>query len=385
MPFTIAYTVNQGMRRLIMKVAHITLLALFALSGCMGGGGSGSDDRETGYITPAGIRGLHYQTASQTGTTDSAGRFKYYPGERLSLRVGNLPLFDDIPVSDYLTPLDFVETIRTQLNTAGLTDEGLLSHKPQETALIEKTVIMNLTRFLLSLNWEGNTADGKGIDIRQRVIDQINAALPELSGPIDFTAAETDFIKEGTSPSPANQLLARICFYPPDDELCQTPPTLDEIAAADPVPDNPDDRVPGKEYSEDLANKRDRIIKSIRKVDDVSRDEARQYLKRELDTISLMRANRYYLDDETANLSASDTGIKTVQIRKINGTPNLSALEAKSTNPLDVVIHAYDRQGANVDYFIDGDAGREGEVLVNFKPAGDYRWVKKQLRVVIEP
>jgi hypothetical protein len=26
----------------------------------------------------------------------------------------------------------------------------------------------------------------------------------------------------------------------------------------------------------------------------------------------------------------------------------------------------------------------EGEVLVNFKPGGDYRWVKKQIRVVID-
>lgn len=368
-----------------MKVFHITLLALLALSGCMGDGGSGNDDRETGYITPAGIKGLYYQTASQTGTTDASGQFKYYPGERLSLRVGNLPLFEDIPVSDYLTPLDFVASIRTQLNTAGLTDEGLLSHKPREQTLIEETVIMNLTRFLLSLNWAGNTADGKGVDIRQRVINQINAALPDLPDPIDFTATEADFIREGLSPSPANQLLARICFYPAGDELCETPPTPDEIAAADPIPDNPDDRIPGKEYSEDLANKRDRIIKSIRKVDDVARDEARQYLKRELDAISLRRANRYYLDKETANLATSDTSIKTVQIRRINGTPSLSALEAKSTNPLNVVIHAYNRQGANVDYFIEGEAGKEGEVLVNFKPAGDYRWVKKQLRVIIKP
>lgn len=385
MRITIIYTVTQGMRRHIMKVVNFTLLILLTLSGCGGGGDSGSDDRETGYITPAGIGGLHYQTASQTGTTDAAGRFRYYPGERLSLSIGNLPLYDDIPVSDYITPLDFVASIRTQLDTAGLTDEGLLSHKPQEQFLIEKTVIMNLTRFLLSLNWEGNTADGKGIDIRQRVISQINAALPDLSGPVDFSVSEADFVKEGTSPSPANQLLARICFYPAGDELCETPPTPEEIAAAEPAPDNPEDRIPGMEYSEDLANKRDRIIKAIRKVDDVGRDEARQYLKRELDAISLVRANRYYLDEETANLSASDTSIKTVQIRKINGTPSLSGIEAKSTNPLDVVIHAYNRQGANVDYFIDGEAGKEGEVLINFKPSGDYRWIKKQLRVIIEP
>ncbi len=368
-----------------MKAAHLTLLALFTLSGCLGGGGSSRDDRETGYITPAGIKGLHYRTASQLGTTDAAGRFRYYPGERLSLQVGDLPLFDGIPASDYLTPLDFIAPIRARLDTAGLTNEGLLSHKPQEQALIEKTVVMNLTRFLLSLNWEGNTADGKGIDIRQRVIDQINGALPELSAPVDFTVSEQAFIQAGTSPSPANQLLAKICFYPPDNELCEAPPTLDEIAAADPVPVNPNDRVPGKLYSQDLANKRDRILKSIRKVDDVGRDVARQYLRRELDAISLIHANRYYLDQATANLSASDTSIKTVQIRKINSPVSLSALEAKSTNPLDVVIHAYNRQTANVDYFIDGDAGKEGEILVNFKPAGDYRWIKKQLRVVIGP
>ena len=70
-----------------------------------------------------------------------------------------------------------------------------------------------LTRFLLALNWSLNLSNGQGIDIRDRVITQLNAALPNLSTPIDFNVPESDFAKGGDSLSPANQLLQSICFY----------------------------------------------------------------------------------------------------------------------------------------------------------------------------
>lgn len=372
-----------------MKLVHttlhaITLTGVIALSGCFDGDGSSDNGASTGQLTPTGIKGVGYQTNSQSGTTDAEGRFRYYPGESLTLSVGDLVLFSEVPAQDFVIPLEFVPDVRNQLDQASLTDEGLLSHKPTEDQLMENDAVMNATRFLLSLNWQGSTNDGSGVDLRGRVVNQLNAALPTLTAPVDFSVSQTRFSGEGDVLSPANQLLESICFYPADDELCEEPPTLEEIANAPEAPDDPQDREPGVEYKQDLENKRERILSAVRTIDEVTRDDARQYLRRELDIISNNRANRYYLDSSTARHPASDDGIKSIQVRKVGGESSLAQIEAKSTNPMNVVIHSFSRETAEVEYFIDGEAGREGEVLVNFRPAGDYRWVKKQIRVIIE-
>ena len=241
-----------------------------------------------------------------------------------------------------------------------------------------------MTRFLLALNWSLNLSNGQGIDIRERVITQLNAALPDLDAPIDFNVPESDFAEGGNSPSPANQLLQSICFYPADDELCEDSPTEEEIANADPRPDEEEDRDDDVEYREDLQSKRDRILNAVRSLEDVDVEDAEGYLTRELDTISTQLANRYYLDDYVAEFPASDTAIKTVRVRKIADQPQLDTIEAISTRDQDVVVHSFDWQSASVEYFVAGESGGESELLVNFRPEGTYRWVKKQLRVLIQ-
>jgi len=356
------------------------------LAGCFGGDGSGGDDgSRTGQLMPAGISGLTYSTASRNGTTDANGRFNYYPGERISLRVGNLQLADGIPARSIVTPLEFFPDLRTALEIPGTTDEGLQNHRLTEQQLIQDEVtLINMTRFLLALNWSLNLSNGQGIDIRERVITQLNAALPDLDAPIDFNVPESDFAEGGNSPSPANQLLQSICFYPADDELCEDPPTEEEIANADPRPDEEEDRDEDVEYREDLQSKRDRILNAVRSLEDVDVEDAEGYLTRELDTITTQLANRYYLDDYVAEFPASDTAIKTVRVRKIADQPQLDTIEAISTRDQDVVVHSFDWQSASVEYFVAGESGGESELLVNFRPEGTYRWVKKQLRVLIQ-
>jgi len=355
------------------------------LTGCFGGDGSGGDDgSHSGQIMPSGISGLTYSTASRNGTTDINGRFSYYPGERLGLRVGNLELAEGVPVRPVVTLLEFFPDLRAALEIPGTTDEGLQSHRLTEQLLIENSTLINMTRFLLALNWSLNLSEGQGIDIRARVITQLNATLPDLDAPIDFTASESDFTAGGDNPSPANQLLQSICFYPADDELCEEPPTEEEIANADPRPEDEDDRDEDVEYREDLENKRDRILNAVRSLEDVDVEDAEGYLTRELDRISTQLANRYYLDDHVAEFPASDTGIKTVRVRKIADQPQLDTIEAISTRQQDVVVHSFSWQSASVEYFVAGEAGGESELLVNFRPEGTYRWVKKQLRVIIE-
>lgn len=367
------------------KSALLSLILLFALAGCFDGDDSGGgDDARTGRITPAGISGLSYSTASRNGTTDIDGRFRYFPGERLSLRVGNLALAEDVPVEPVVTPLEFFPDLRDALKIAGTTDEGLQSHRITEQELIRNIPLTNMTRFLLALNWRLNISNGEGIDIRERVISQLNKALPELDDPIDFNVPQDEFESAGNDPSPANQLLSRICFYPEDDELCEDPPTEEEIDNAPPRPEDEDDRDDDVEYQEDLENKRDRILNAVRSLEDADEDDVRSYLTRELDAITTQLGNRYYLEDYVTEIRASDTGIKTLKVKKVAAQPELANIEAISTREQDVVIHSFDWQSATTEYFVAGDKGGESELLINFRPEDNYRWVKKSLRVIID-
>ncbi|HEY9118540.1 MAG TPA: organic solvent ABC transporter permease [Marinobacter sp.] len=373
------------MRSAHFKSALLPLVSALFLAGCLDSGSSGGDDdSETGQIMPAGISGLSYTTASHNGTTDSEGRYHYYPGETLNLKVGNLQLASGVPVRPVVTPLEFFPDLRAALQISGTTDEGLQSHRITEQQLLQDVPLINMTRFLLALNWTANIADGEGIDIRSRVIEQLNAALTELDEPIDFTVPQDEFEAAGDIPSPANQVLSRICFYPEDNELCDPAPTDEEIAAAPERPEDEDERDEDVEYREDLENKRDRIRNAARSLEDADVDDARNYLTRELDAISTQLANRYYLNDDVVAWPATDTATKTVSVRKIGGEPQLEDIEAVSTREQDVVVHSFGWQSASVEYFVAGESGAESELLVNFRPEDTYRWVKKQLRVIIE-
>nr|WP_257535332.1 organic solvent ABC transporter permease [Marinobacter adhaerens] len=367
--------------RAVLALVLISLL----LSGCFSGDSdSSSNDTETGQINALGISGLTYKTNSQHGKTDSQGRFQYYPGETLELKVGNLSLAEGVPAQEWVTPLEFFPDIRAQLSTVSVNDQGLSTHRPTEEKLISRTPLLNLTRFLIALNWNENLKDDEGIEIRDRVIQQLNAALPGLSSPIDFNVSEAEFTKNNKNDaSPANQLLAQICFYPKGHEICGDPPTEAEIQNADERPKNENDWNPDIEYKQDLVNKRNRIFEAVRSLDDFDTEQARSYLRRELNRISTIIGNRYYLDGHIAKVKAGDTDIKPVSIRRIGGKPELADLEAITTRPQDVVVHSYSNQTAEVEYFVSGDAGGESEIITSFLPENTYRWVQKNLRVVI--
>lgn len=203
------------------------LTALFIsplLAGCLGDDSdSGGNDTNTGTVNALGVSGLTYQTASQSGKTNAKGQFQYYPGETLSLWVGDLPIAEGVPAQEWVTPLEFFPDIRAQLQTPTVDGEGLSTHTGTEAQLIPSVPLSNLTRFLINLNWTEGVREGKGIDIRDRVIQQLNVALPNLTSPIDFNVSTLKFDATGADASPANQLLAQICFYPVGDELCEEP------------------------------------------------------------------------------------------------------------------------------------------------------------------
>ncbi|WP_228160577.1 organic solvent ABC transporter permease [Marinobacter bohaiensis] len=368
----------------------LTLLAASLwLAGCMGGDSSSDSDDDTsrGQVMPSGVQGLTYQTRSQSGTTHAAGRFRYYPGETIDFSIGNLTLASDVPASRMVTPLAFFAEARSALTGAIADDLGLLSHKPVEQQVMDTPAVQNTVRLMLALDEDGTAAEGEPLVFSDRVIRQLNAALPALAEPIDVHQSVNAFADPDVSDnslSPVNQLLAAICFYPEGDELCEEPPSQAEIDAAPEPPPQSEARDPDIDYSDELQNRRNRILNAVRSIEDVELEDVDDYLIRELDAITTERTNRYYLSTVTANIPASDTAIREVFVRRAGGEVTLDNIEALSTDPGAVVVHAASAQTHSVEYFVDGRAGDESDLIVNFRPAGDYRWLRKPLRVVIE-
>ncbi|OHY83031.1 organic solvent ABC transporter permease [Marinobacter sp. AC-23] len=365
-----------------------SLLAAFIISplltGCLSSDSGGSDnDTSTGKVNALGVSGLTYQTASQSGKTNTEGQFQYYPGETLSLWVGDLPIAEGVPAQEWVTPLEFFPDIRALLQIPSVDAEGLSTHTITEQQLINRVPVTNLTRFLIALNWTESVREGEGIEIRDRVIKQLNAALPKLTGPIDFGVSQTEFDATGSTPSPANQLLAEICFYPAGNELCEEPPTEADIDSAPERPENEDDWDPDVEYKQDLRAKKQRIIEAARSMEEFDAENARDYLKRELTKITITIGNRFYLDNHTAKHSVSDTSNKRVKIQRIGDGVEIADMDALTTRPQDVVLHSYSAQMAEVEYYVGGPVDGESEIVISFLPENTYRWVRKTLRVVI--
>lgn len=371
-----------------MKLVHFTRLAFafsatLTLNGCLdSGNSSGPDDALTGQIHFNGLSGIRYQTSSQSGTTNQDGQFHYYPGETLTLQVGNLVVAEGVPARPYISVLEFMEEPRARLQKPGVDDRQLSNHTVTESALRQRDDITNLTRFLMALTWSDALEENQGLEIRDRVVSQLDAALadPQLPDTLDFSLPTAEFTAQDSA---ANRLLAQICFFPEGDELCQKPPTLADIGSAPPRPtaSQPD---PDIDYREDLLALRERILGGARTLDMFNNERAGMYLKQELDAITRALSRQYHLSPEQAKHPATDTSIQSVQIKKVSGEPSLARMEAQSTRSNDVYIHAHDWQSASADYVVAGEAGGESELLINFRPDDNYRWVRKEIRVLID-
>ena len=91
------------------------------LAGCGGGGGGGgggsappvagtaASSVSTGVFLDSPVQGLHYDTATQHGDTDSSGQFQYLPGESVRFSIGNIQ-FAVTAAKPLVTPLDVAGT-----------------------------------------------------------------------------------------------------------------------------------------------------------------------------------------------------------------------------------------------------------------------------------
>lgn len=87
------------------------------LIGCGGGGSGGTVDSSTGISTAtfidSSVKGLEFESATQSGTTDSNGNFIYKEGESITFHIGNLYIGSAKPKNGKITPLDIIGTSDT--------------------------------------------------------------------------------------------------------------------------------------------------------------------------------------------------------------------------------------------------------------------------------
>lgn len=327
-----------------------------------------------------GVQGIHYETATQSGTTDDRGTYKYYPGETITFTIGDLVLAKDIPAKPYLSPLDFYADSRQALQSPSTDKYGLLSQRPIVDNLSATGQANDVMRFLVSLDQDSTVTNGNPITITQRTIDQINSCISGSSNCVEPFKSDIDsYLNSHPNVSTIdystlnnqgfiNDLVESICFYPAGDYRCAPIKTVD-----------PSWPTAEQQKQRDINN-------SHRKLSNITADGAKTLLQTDTQNYDNSVAVNYYLSPDAIDLPASNKQIQSVKVLKSAGTPDLVSLQAISQNSDAVAIQSYSSQTNSFQYFVtnQGQAGDVATLIVDFKPAGDYRWYEKTLRVVLK-
>lgn len=146
----------------VIIVVTFGLMTIVGSGGCSGGGDSGTFvdspveglEVETGIFVDSPVEGLEFKTATQSGLTDSEGTFQFREGKTITFSIGSIVLGETTGKS-IITPVDLVE---------GASDET-------------NPTVVNICRFLLSLDVDGNVEDC--INISEQTRD-ILAGLPSI-------------------------------------------------------------------------------------------------------------------------------------------------------------------------------------------------------------
>ena len=157
------------------------------ISACSGGGGGTAVTPETGVFIDSAVAGLHYETATRSGTTNSAGEYDYLPGETVTFSLGDIS-FGSTTAGPVVTPLSLVP------NAADAND-------PQVT---------NIVRLLLTLDDDGDPDNGINITS--------STATAAVGVTVDFTAPDL------AADSGVSTLLAAVAGTPAlvDETVAQT-------------------------------------------------------------------------------------------------------------------------------------------------------------------
>ncbi len=167
------------MKKQILSIIFTTT----ALSGCGGGGSDSSSQKpsaniQTGIFTDSPVKGLYYETATQSGLTNEQGEFNYVEGETVTFSLGSSVLGVSKAQST-ITPFDLtgVKALKTQTDITN----AFLSQTPNS---YEKAI--NIATLLQGLDQDGNPQNG--IDLADAHSKLANINVPLLVKSSGFTS-----------------------------------------------------------------------------------------------------------------------------------------------------------------------------------------------------
>jgi hypothetical protein len=176
----INYSGTQTMRKHIISSLFITT----ALTGC--GGGSDSSPQtsppeiHTGIFTDSPVKGLYYETETQSGLTNDAGEFTYVEGETITFKIGSTNLG--------ITKAQAVVTPFTLTGVRALKYQTEITNafSSQSPNSFEKAI--NIATLLQGLDNDGNPINGIDLGNSHQKLSAIN--IPLLTKSKSFTSSQ---------------------------------------------------------------------------------------------------------------------------------------------------------------------------------------------------
>ncbi len=130
-------------------------------------GGATTPTTYSGTFTDAPVTGLIYSTASQSGTTDSTGEYKYRSGETITFKLGTL-ILGSVPVDTALNPIVL----------AGDSGYNSISTKAKNIAMLLQNLDQNRSDIsTITIVSEINDYDFSTIDLNNNGLEASMSAL----------------------------------------------------------------------------------------------------------------------------------------------------------------------------------------------------------------
>ncbi|ETR73240.1 MAG: hypothetical protein OMM_01103 [Candidatus Magnetoglobus multicellularis str. Araruama] len=116
------------------------------------------------------VNGLRYNTETQSGVTESGGKFNYKKNEDITFYIGNVKMGDKVPAQDVMSPVDLVPN----------------------TIDIENQKVTNISRLLQSVG----TVTDEAIYIPSQVVSVIESETVDNDNEINFDVSSEQFVSD---------------------------------------------------------------------------------------------------------------------------------------------------------------------------------------------
>lgn len=150
------------------------IITSIALTGCGGGGDSSSNTTapniKTGTFTDSPVKGLFYETKTQSGLTNEAGEFNYIEGETITFKLG-ASVLGIASAEEVMTPFT-ISGVKALVKQKEITN-AFLNQSPNS---FEKAI--NIATLLQGLDQDGN--HDNGIDLANAHETLTNLSIPLL-------------------------------------------------------------------------------------------------------------------------------------------------------------------------------------------------------------